>query len=197
MEECPICYEHLINPITLACNHTFCYLCVKATLLRGNYSCPMCRAVVDESYLENAKTAVKHVTNQDVVWMYAGRTDGWWCYQSDHSSQIEQAYQENRKTFDIYILSILYRINFEALTQLNTANGAIRKIKRVTHPEPTSVKGVAGLRYVPFNELPVFEVIRRSNSVPEFNHHYWEDTDTAETSDVDTDGDAYDADVPG
>jgi len=39
--ECPICLETLYRPTTLACQHNFCYQCIKGVI---NQLCPMCRA---------------------------------------------------------------------------------------------------------------------------------------------------------
>ena len=53
--ECPICYEVLDDSkITLKCNHTFHYECIKKTFMKnGNRLCPFCR--VKSNYLELKK----------------------------------------------------------------------------------------------------------------------------------------------
>lgn len=95
--ECSICCTPLKTPITLPCNHTFCYLCIKTTLqTTGNYACPLCRSSVPRDTLENASTIISdlEVRTENYAWMYEGRKGGWWFYEAEHNAQIEETYQK-------------------------------------------------------------------------------------------------------
>jgi hypothetical protein len=152
MEECPVCFDPFKTPIILACEHKFCYLCIKSTLQFGNYKCPICRADVPQSIVEDAVADINifEAYENTYVWFYSGRNGGWWSYQSDHNKIIED-YWDKYKTggpeeFTINICSVDYAIDFINMTQTSTKNFAVRKIKRdvgaIEH------KGQAGLRYV-------------------------------------------------
>jgi preprotein translocase subunit SecG len=66
-DECPICFEDIINKTTLKCGHRFCTNCIllySITSFNENkleVNCPICRSIVivikDElDYLEKKKT---------------------------------------------------------------------------------------------------------------------------------------------
>lgn len=96
-DPCAICYETLQLPIVLPCDHEFCYLCLKTTLIFGNYKCPTCRCVVPDNFLEKAiaaKSTSTFIVNDGVKWMYSGRHSGWWFYENAHNQFIEEAYQK-------------------------------------------------------------------------------------------------------
>jgi len=42
-ELCPICYDPIINKLTITCNHTFCSECIVKWFRHGNPQCPVCR----------------------------------------------------------------------------------------------------------------------------------------------------------
>jgi hypothetical protein len=47
-EDCPICMGPLTNPVSMACRHVYCKLCIERWLRCGCTTCPMCvRNVVD------------------------------------------------------------------------------------------------------------------------------------------------------
>lgn len=41
--ECPICYEELINYVKLECNHNFCLKCHTGLVKNKQSKCPLCR----------------------------------------------------------------------------------------------------------------------------------------------------------
>ena len=45
MNECPICYENMIQMETLSCGHNICNCCSERWFVRSN-TCPMCRTPV-------------------------------------------------------------------------------------------------------------------------------------------------------
>lgn len=40
---CPICRNIFIEPVTLPCNHGFCFNCFEGTVANANLTCPLCR----------------------------------------------------------------------------------------------------------------------------------------------------------
>ncbi|GMT02487.1 hypothetical protein PENTCL1PPCAC_24661, partial [Pristionchus entomophagus] len=44
LDECAICYQKMVLPLMLGCNHSFCFLCIKGVHETMNPPlCPMCR----------------------------------------------------------------------------------------------------------------------------------------------------------
>jgi hypothetical protein len=56
-DDCPICYESLINDsfVKLNCSHYFCKFCVKKCIISSNLKCPLCRVDITEIYTQNPK----------------------------------------------------------------------------------------------------------------------------------------------
>ena len=44
--ECPICYERLVNYIKLECKHNFCLTCHSGFIKNNHIKCPICRTVI-------------------------------------------------------------------------------------------------------------------------------------------------------
>jgi len=51
--ECPICYEDLVNYVKLECNHNFCLECHSDFIINKYTKCPICR--------NNIKGMQKHI----------------------------------------------------------------------------------------------------------------------------------------
>lgn len=175
--ECPICFERLKTQFTLVCKHTFCYLCIKTTLKFGNYKCPVCRADVSQSVLENAMAPLSlyECSKTPDTWFYSGRKGGWWEYSEEHMIIIEKAWNEYKNSngtsqISINICSTDYIIDFISMTQVNTSIFGIRKIKRDSVIEPQK-KGIAGLCYIDEESIQ-HETVTYSNDVSAFNPHY-------------------------
>lgn len=45
--ECPICYQEIIEKCTTPCQHAFCKSCIINVLKAGNFVCPYCRGVIN------------------------------------------------------------------------------------------------------------------------------------------------------
>ena len=41
--QCPVCLEILIRPVTLPCNHEFCFKCFEDSINETSLLCPLCR----------------------------------------------------------------------------------------------------------------------------------------------------------
>uniref|UniRef100_A0A3B3SIZ5 RING-type E3 ubiquitin transferase n=1 Tax=Paramormyrops kingsleyae TaxID=1676925 RepID=A0A3B3SIZ5_9TELE len=48
--KCPVCMEELEEPVALTCEHTFCLSCLLRSIQNNQRSCPMCRALVPDSF---------------------------------------------------------------------------------------------------------------------------------------------------
>lgn len=55
--ECPLCLSMIVEPISTACGHSFCRLCLVKSLRRHKKKCPSCRAIC---HLE-AETAEENI----------------------------------------------------------------------------------------------------------------------------------------
>ncbi|EAQ88403.1 hypothetical protein CHGG_05022 [Chaetomium globosum CBS 148.51] len=49
-EECPVCMEHLTDPVITHCKHSFCRACI-SRVIEIQHKCPMCRAELAEDKL--------------------------------------------------------------------------------------------------------------------------------------------------
>lgn len=116
IETCSICIEQIKMKYKLDCGHSFCYLCLKFSLLGRVATCPLCRSVVPKNILENAtydeqtintqseisiseeQTAINVISNNNyyksnVAWFYAGRNAGYWEYDKISTKLLEDAYK--------------------------------------------------------------------------------------------------------
>ena len=56
---CILCYEILIEPCKLACNHVFCMPCSKKLVGFKSYKCPICRHIIPpHTNIDNLKSLV-------------------------------------------------------------------------------------------------------------------------------------------
>lgn len=185
---CPVCYDPLQVPITLPCDHKFCYLCVKGSMLFGNNKCPMCRCILPNDYIEKAIVSIDEadVDTTKPRWMYRGRYDGWWFYQNDHNDLIETAWNRfilSRTTpinddpvvmpasVDFFVGSGQYSVDFVKMTQ-SGSTGLSRCIKRVLDVHFEDSKGVAGVKYVKNEDVPEYEKKYPDSEDDTFNPHY-------------------------
>ena len=189
-EECAICFDEMRVPYALACKHSFCYLCVKRSLENGLRNCPLCRSIIPQKILEDAKSALLDLDQVKGKWMYAGRTDGWWYYDPSTSDEIEENYteyqhlgDESKKIIHIEILGRSYVIDFERMEQQSPL-GKARRIQRVDEsPEEILVKGVAGLRVV--EEVEEGEPEYPDPESYDFNPVVWVDSEDGDSDEED------------
>ena len=73
--ECPICYERLVNYIKLECKHHFCLTCHCGFIRNNHMKCPICRTVIKgmddniclyKTITENNEALIR--TNTSLVW---------------------------------------------------------------------------------------------------------------------------------
>ena len=180
---CAVCLEKPEPPYSLPCEHTFCYLCLKQAAETGGMNCPLCRAIIPQYVLEEAKISDEVFVLEDKAgsWMYSGRTSGWWFYTPEIDSKLEvswQAYQNGCvSSVNVVILGRTYTIDFATMEQRCLFNGTVRKIKRSEDvDEGEIVKGLAGLRVMPKEEMPATpDPVYPNPNMYTFNPNAWQD----------------------
>lgn len=151
--ECPICYDKLILPYVSECNHTFCYMCLKIAYIH-DARCPMCRADLPREVYEEAYVTEKSSdwAEDSIVWLYSGRSEGWWRYDPITNQNIESGYNCHlrnpvERSIMVKILNRDYVIDYLEMTQRPSGDsGVSRKIKRLEGDIEETIKGIAGLR---------------------------------------------------
>lgn len=149
-EVCAICLQPIKLGYNLQCKHSFCYLCLKEAMLKSCNTCPLCRHSIDLTIIENAKTSSNiHIDSNKSIWLYSGRNDGWWYYDTETDTIIEHAYQQfiihpDKSSIDITILGKSYTIDFNDMKQRSLY--ATRSIKRESEIDKSQIKGIAGLQ---------------------------------------------------
>lgn len=99
---CCICLEDLRKesrlPVTLPCNHQFCFLCIKGVVLSARATCPLCRRDIDPDVLHNVTVHInKFQTQHDAQapqWAYHGNRFGVWLFDDATNSLLELQYQQ-------------------------------------------------------------------------------------------------------
>jgi len=157
-DECAVCLDQPVHPVTLPCSHIFCYLCAKGlTRQAGSLAtCSLCRNSIPEGYLESAHVLAKASLDLDDSlplqageeqgwqWFYQGR-NGWWKFEERNNEELEENYSLGQKIFETMICGNLYIIDFQTMEQCQKGfPNRKRKIKRDL--KTSSCKSVAGLQ---------------------------------------------------
>ena len=149
-EACPICQDALAHPISLPCEHTFCYLCLKGVFAR-NGACPMCRRTIPQDLVTKPDSICcsEELSGPKINWMYEAKNGGWWLYEKRHSDEIEKSFTDGKCQVKVQISGFVYIIDFEEMVQYRSEKmDRRRKIKRET-TDNASLKGVAGIPLKP------------------------------------------------
>lgn len=161
--ECPICWiDPPVNAIKLTCGHIFCFLCIKSSTIANN-SCPYCRADIrldlDFGYINVIGGMVIPEAHQDgCYWMYEGKK-GWWFYDAETNSLLEQSYIEGIDSMERLIAGRVYVISLTNMNQfLKQEPSRSRQIRRAIPND--SMQGVAGIR-----DRELLEAIKRAAPV--------------------------------
>lgn len=164
---CNICTtDTVLYPMDCGGGHTYCLACIKSMQFSSSpgthVSCPECRGrpsnkgyikklcetpdKVQSVDLDTLKREL--VTGRDYLWIYEGRNNGWWFYDSDLQDILETAYKNEDITVEWVICGQEMVIDLEDLTQVNVDNDAIRAVNRV-HKRNLGkflIKGIAGMK---------------------------------------------------
>lgn len=114
--------------------------------------CALCRSEIPANYLYDPALVCKEDLLKEVVyddgyqWFYEGM-HGWWLYDERASSEIEERFKNDEKTFEILIAGFLYVVDLERNCQYRRNDPTRRRrIKRDMKTIPDK-KGIAGLKY--------------------------------------------------
>lgn len=170
---CSVCQDTYKFPITLKCNHKFCFFCIKNVKETAGI-CPLCRATIEDDLTSvtlaqvqpSVAVAPAAATTDEypcVNWFYGSNDKRtWWYYDEYDSKRIEEFYSErdgdssdddSDKTYEIQIGAYAYEIDFENMRQIR--NNKWRKILRMEFQNPdekkdfekNNVRGIIGIKF--------------------------------------------------
>lgn len=97
-DQCSICLDEPKLPIKLICKHIFCYLCIKSVKLSHyDAKCPNCREPISDEILQQIyydPREGKIGDNCEYQWLYSAKKKGWWKFDPEHNTELEELYQE-------------------------------------------------------------------------------------------------------
>ena len=68
---CPICFELIVEPVTLPCEHELCLSCFKQNLCNANFSCSLCRKRISSWARQHTKDPVNLKRKCELETFYA------------------------------------------------------------------------------------------------------------------------------
>lgn len=155
-DECSVCLDPPLHPVTLPCGHVNCFTCAKGlTRQRSSALCSLCRQTIPLNFLDDSQViseALKDVVKdaeedeedqQQWSWFYQGR-NGWWRFEERNSEEIEETFMRGARQMEMMICGSLYVIDFARMEQFQKqCPNRKRKIKRDL--QISDSKGIAGL----------------------------------------------------
>lgn len=81
-----------------------------------------------------------------MTWLYEAKNGGWWVYEQRTSTEIEQAYINNKKSVRLQISGFYYVVDLEKMVQYREDHPNRRRNIKRDVLKLDSVKGVAGIR---------------------------------------------------
>jgi len=155
-DECSVCLDPPVHPVSLPCGHIFCYLCAKGlgAGLGTAKLCSLCRRPIPHGFLESAEVLAKasqelndtppvDAADLQWQWFYEGR-NGWWRFESRNNDDLEEAFSEGKQQVETLICGNIYVIDLASMEQFQKSMPQRkRRIKRDL--KTAQCKGVAGL----------------------------------------------------
>jgi len=156
-DECSVCLDPPVHPVTLPCSHIFCFLCAKGLARQSGLqaNCSLCRQSIPTGYLDSAEVLSKASLDLDDSlplqdsdtprwqWFYEGR-NGWWKFEERNNAELEQSFLAKNPSCEMIICGNLYTIDFITMNQYQK-NYPTRKRKIKRDASQSHSKGVAGL----------------------------------------------------
>lgn len=153
-DECSVCLDIPVHPVTLPCSHIFCYLCAKGLASVGmTASCSLCRRDIPDGYLESASVLRKASqelndtppleASEDWQWFYEGR-NGWWRFETRNNDELEEGLRSGLKTIETLICGNIYVMDLVLMEQYQK-DRPNRKRRMKRDVKSSQCKGVAGL----------------------------------------------------
>ena len=62
-DECSVCLELPVHPVSLPCSHTYCFLCAKGLAESGNPKCSLCRRPIAVSKTRQIYNLFQNLSN--------------------------------------------------------------------------------------------------------------------------------------
>jgi len=160
-DECSVCLDPPVHPITLPCSHIFCFLCAKGLTRQDGLmaSCSLCRQTIPYGFLESGDVLSKVSSNledslplneesvENWQWFYEGR-NGWWKFEERNNEELEMTYSSGKSFLETMICGKLYVLNFGTMQQYQK-DFPTRKRKIKRDLKSSFCKGVAGLFKMP------------------------------------------------
>jgi len=153
-EECSVCLDPPVHPVSLPCNHIFCYLCAKGLASGTNSgSCSLCRKDIPRGFLESAAVLAKAsqelndtpplLAEDEYQWFYEGR-NGWWRFEARNNDELEANFYAGNQQFETLICGNLYVMDLVNFNQFQKSTP--QRKRRIKRDLKTSLcKGVAGV----------------------------------------------------
>ncbi len=94
---CNICNELSSLPYKLICEHIFCFMCLKALMNTGSYTCPTCDTFISDDITKvKLEDLYKYTVEQrKIFWVYSSNyVNHWWCYDSESNIKLENIYND-------------------------------------------------------------------------------------------------------
>jgi len=156
-DECSVCLDPPLHPVTLPCGHVFCFLCAKGLTRQDTArgSCSLCRQDIPVNFLDNSQVINEALDDvdkdqsqdsaqqQEMIWFYEGR-NGWWRFEERNSEELEDLWKSGGQELETIICGQLYVINIGRMEQWQK-NFPTRKRKIKRDLKSSCSKGVAGL----------------------------------------------------
>jgi len=157
-EECSVCLDLPVHPVTLPCGHVFCFLCVKGLSRQSSSqrSCSLCRREIPADFLDRSQVLAAAGADIEAeredqadpgqlwTWFYEGR-NGWWRFEERNSEELEETFKAGQLAAEMMICGQLYVIDFVRQEQYQK-NFPTRKRKIKRDVATSESKGVAGLQ---------------------------------------------------
>jgi|SaaInlStandDraft_4_1057021.scaffolds.fasta_scaffold11884_3 hypothetical protein len=129
MDKCNICDKNDSMSVTLDCNHTFCFLCLK-TNIKKQSECPSCKKKININLQNTTINDINYslkITNN--IWLYCSiYQNDWWMYDSNVSNSIETSYKSYICKKEISTPNTLSNKTF-TFNQINIEDGNNEKEK--------------------------------------------------------------------
>lgn len=157
-EDCSVCLDPIVHPVSLPCGHLFCFLCAKGLVRTAGMSaplCSLCRRPFPANYLDSAEVlasagrGVAHTPTSQATsaerwqWFYQGKA-GWWQFEERNSTELEDSFANGQQCLEMLICGTLYVVDFVSMEQYQKNYPTKRRrIKRDV--KSADCRGVAGI----------------------------------------------------
>lgn len=154
---CYICLESVNQlPTILPCKHKLCFYCLYQQISRDMLTCPCCRRKFSPENVKipslNKNSDDSGDSDENILWLYNGRNNGWWKYDDTNSHKLETEYcktkggAENIVKISAGINQFI--VNLSSMIQINVVTKSERYVRRICKkPKRLLIKGMSGISY--------------------------------------------------